>query len=168
MALPERYHFSRKLNKCAVMDTPFEEGDLIHTAIFVGFEDDGYLRKDYSEEGWDKRPEKEQSPFSSWQSKWKKPEKIEGDKPLEKETAESLLERLSAEDDPATDNTRYILALMLERSRLLQETESQEVPDGVLRVYRHKKTEAVYIIKDPNLPLDQIVEFQAEVAEMLG
>lgn len=168
MALPERYHFSRKLNKCAVLDAPFEEGDIIHTAIFVGFEDGGYLRKDYSEEGWEKRSEEELAPFSSWQSKWKKPEKIEGDKPLHKETAESLLERLSAEGDSSTDNTRYVLALMLERSRLLQETESQEVPDGILRIYRHKKTETIYIIKDPNLPLDQIAEFQMEVAEMLG
>lgn len=168
MALPESYHFTRRLNRCAVTEVPFEDGQLIWTAIFIGFEgDEGYLRKDYSEEGWNSRPDGDAHPFSSWQSKWKQVEKPAEDHALEKDTAETLLDRLTAEDKPETEKTRYILALMLERSKLLHETDSQAVNDGILRVYKHKRTEAVYLVKDPNLALDQIVDLQREVSEML-
>ena len=168
MALPETYHFSRRFNKCAVTEVPFIDGDEIWTGIFLGLSDDGYLRKDFSLEGWEKRLEEDLTPFSSWKSKWKKPQKMEEEKPLIKETAETLLNKLAEEDAPETEKTRYILALMLERAKLLVETDAQEVPDGILRIYRHKKTDENYIIKDPNLPLDQIAGLQAEVAEKLG
>lgn len=168
MALPETYHFSRKLNKCAITEEPFQNGQVIYTALFMDSKDGGYLRKEYSETGWEQRPKEDLTPFSSWMTKWKKPEKAEEDKPLEKQSAETLLDLLSEEDLPETEKTRYILALMLERSRLLIETDSQPLSDGILRIYKHKKTGVNYIVKDPNLPLDQIADLQMEVAEMLG
>lgn len=147
---------------------PFTDGQPIHTAIFIDVSTEGYLRKDYSIEGWEQRPEPEQNPFSSWMSKWKAPEHNQEELPLEKDTAETLLDRLTAEDDPLTENTRYILALMLERARLLEEIEHTKLPDHTLRVYKHKKTETAYLISDPELPLDQITSLQMEVAEKLG
>jgi hypothetical protein len=58
---------------------------------------------------------------------------------------------------------------MLERKRLLRETDSQHGPDGQLtRVYEHTKTGEVFIIPDPQLRLDQIAEVQQQVAGLLG
>ena len=54
--------------------------------------------------------------------------------PEEKLSAEEILRRLVEEDEDHTENTRYILAVMLERRKLLRETDSQRTPNGILRV----------------------------------
>lgn len=163
----ERYSFTRRQSKCTVTEVPFEDDQVIYTAIFFGLEGDGYLRKDYSEQGWAQRPEEDLQPFSSWKSKWKKLEKIEDDQKLQKENAETLLARLNEEDRSESESTRYILALMLERSKIIVEEDSQEIPEGVLRVYRHRKTEEVILVKDPKLSLDEVAGLQVEVIRML-
>ena len=56
---------------------------------------------------------------------------------------------------------------MLERQKLLRETDTQEVPSGILRVYEHRKTGDVYIIKDPQIPLSDVDRVQEEVRELL-
>ena len=143
------------------------DGQVIYTAIFFGFKDSGYLRKDYSESGWEQRAEEDQNPFSFWKSKWKERMKEEDNQSLQKEDAESLLTRLVTEDKPETEPTRYILALMLERAKTIIEEDSQQVSDGILRVYRHKKSNEAYLIKDPQLPLDQIISLQEDVIRTL-
>ncbi len=86
---------------------------------------------------------------------------------VEKESAEDLLKRLVEEDEESTENVRYILTVMLERQRLLRETDRQRTPTGILRVYEHRKTGEVLIIRDPDIPLDQVEEIQQEVMAML-
>jgi len=71
------------------------------------------------------------------------------------------------EDEAHTENARYILAVMLERKKLLRETDTQEVPSGILRVYEHRKTGDVYLIKDPQIPLSDVEKVQAEVKQLL-
>ncbi|MGA0846522.1 MAG: hypothetical protein ACO3RV_08285, partial [Luteolibacter sp.] len=87
--------------------------------------------------------------------------------PEEKISPEELLRRLVNEDDSATENTRYILAVMLERQKLLRETDTQRLPVGLLRVYEHRKTGEVFIIRDPDIPLEQVEKVQDEVMMML-
>ena len=84
-----------------------------------------------------------------------------------KESAEDLLSRLIEEDKEHTENARYILAVMLERKKLLKETDKQQTPNGILRIYEHRKSGEIYIVLDPNIPLDQIEEVQKEVSELL-
>ena len=165
--MKEQYSFTRRQSKCAVTEVPFEDKQVIYTAIFFGLQDGGYLRKDYSEEGWERRPEEDLKPFSYWKSKWKKVEKIDNDQKLQKDSAEALLARLNEEGRPETESTRYILALMLERSKVIVEEDSQEIPEGVLRVYRHRKTEEIILVKDPKLSLDEVAGLQIEVIQML-
>jgi len=78
-----------------------------------------------------------------------------------------LLSRLIEEDKEHTENARYILAVMLERKKLLKETDKQQTPNGILRIYEHRKSGEVYIVLDPNIPLDQIEDVQKEVSELL-
>ena len=85
-----------------------------------------------------------------------------------KQGAEDLLRTLVEEDQEHTENTRYILALMLERQKLLRETDSQPTSGGILRIYEHRKTGEVYIVKDPNIPLDQVEKIQEEVILLLS
>jgi len=71
------------------------------------------------------------------------------------------------EDEEHTENARYILAVMLERKKLLRETDTQSIPSGILRVYEHRKTGDVYIIKDPQIPLSDVDKVQEEIRELL-
>ena len=108
-----------------------------------------------------------QAPFSAWQSTFRLPAKQEKPEVVEKESAEDLLRRLVEEDDPATENVRYILAVMLERKKLLRETDQQHTNTGILRIYEHRKTGEVLVIRDPDISLDQVESIQEEVTAML-
>jgi hypothetical protein len=85
-----------------------------------------------------------------------------------KQSAEELLKKLVEDDLEHTENTRYILAVMLERQKLLRETDTQPTSNGILRIYEHRKTGEVFIVKDPNIPLDEVEKIQLEVMELLA
>ena len=85
--------------------------------------------------------------------------------PLRKEDAENLLRRLVSEAEPATVNARYILALILERKRILRPIESS---DESLLVYEHAGTGESIVVPNPRLSLDQLSAVQNEVYEMLA
>jgi hypothetical protein len=80
---------------------------------------------------------------------------------------ETLLKRLVEEEEEHTENARYILAVMLERQKLLRETDTQEIPSGILRIYEHRKSGDVYIIKDPQISLTDVDRVQEEVRQLL-
>ena len=87
--------------------------------------------------------------------------------PIEKFSAEEILQRLVEEDEDHTESARFILAVMLERQKLLRETDTQPTTNGILRVYEHRKSGEVFIVKDPNIPLSQIEAVQNEVLILL-
>jgi len=76
-----------------------------------------------------------------------------------------LLRRLIIENDPAHQNTRYILALMLERKRLLRPMESS---DKDMLVYEHLATGDTLVLTNPHLSLEQIPDVQREVSALLS
>ncbi len=89
--------------------------------------------------------------------------------PLKKETAESLLRSLMKDNDPARKNVIFILAVMLERRRLLAEREVRTNADGTtLRVYEHRLTGDMFMVTDPHLDLNRLGQVQEEVMQMLG
>ena len=66
-------------------------------------------------------------------------------------------------------NVIYILAVLLERKRILTERDVQTRDDDIVtRVYEHRQTGEVFLIPDPRLHLDQLEEVQKEVVLMLG
>ncbi len=87
--------------------------------------------------------------------------------PIQKETAESLLRKLIELNDPRYIPAGYILAVMLERKRLLNVKE-QVVSDGRrVFVYEQPGTGDVFTIVDPDLQLDQLEQVQHDVAALL-
>ncbi|MFM8885228.1 MAG: hypothetical protein ACKOKC_02275, partial [Chthoniobacterales bacterium] len=64
-----------------------------------------------------------------------------------------------------TKNARYILALMLERKRILKPMESSD-PDVL--VYERAQTGETFLIPNPRLSLAQVPEVQKEVTALLG
>jgi hypothetical protein len=168
MALNESWHLRSRSRECAATGTPFNEGEPIVTAIFPDPESSGYVRKDFLETAWNERSAEEEQPFSSWRTKFQPNHIVEDSRSVTKQSAEELLRSLVEEDQDHTENTRYILALMLERQKLLRETDSQPTAGGTLRIYEHRKTGEVYIVKDPNIPLDQVEKIQEEVILLLS
>jgi len=167
MAFADNWHLRSRGRECTATQTPFQNGETIVTAIFPDPESSGYVRRDFSVEGWKNRPEDGDKPFSFWRTVFTSNASSEKQETMEKESPEDILRHLIEEDEDHTENTRYILAVMLERQKLLRETDSQRTPTGIIRVYEHRKTGEVLIVKDPDIPLGQIEAVQMEVAALL-
>lgn len=86
---------------------------------------------------------------------------------IQKENAESLLRKLMEQDDPKYMAASYILAVMLERKRLLKIKEQYHRDGQRVFVYEQPRTGDIFTIPDPNLQLDQLGEVQQEVASLL-
>lgn len=167
MAINEHWNIRGRGHSCALTGTPFAEGDPFYTALYEDAQTGEFIRRDYSAAAWTEIGGAPDA-FSSWRSIYEPPKPAAKTEPVGRETAEGLLRRLMEEDLPGTVNARYILALMLERKRILKQTGSRETPDGPLLIYEHAKTGEVYLLRDPELKLDRISEVQEEVAALLA
>jgi hypothetical protein len=167
MALNESWHVRSRARNCAATERPFTDGETIVTALFPDPESSGYVRRDYALEAWQERAADAETPFSFWRTTYAAPADTSDADPVKKLSADELLARLVEEDEDHTENTRYILAVMLERQRILRETDHQRTGDGIIRVYENRKTGDIFIVRDPNIPLDQVETVQMEVMILL-
>lgn len=163
----QNWSIRTRSHHCSLSERPFVEGEVFHTAIYFDAETSGYLRRDVALDVW-KQEISERKPIAYWKTTYT-PNIVEA-KPevTSKESAMALLQRFIEEDEPATENARYILALMLERKRILAPTATKEVDGNKMLFYENKKTSEVYIVRDPELRLDELAQLQDEVAMLLG
>ena len=153
-------------DQCQACSKKFEDRETLSSRLRFG--EDGYVREDYCVGCWPGRVPGADAEISAWNAQWVAPQKKAGE-PVKKETAESLLRELMETDDPAKRNVIFILAVMLERRRILTEKDIQIRPDGVkIRVYEHKQTGESFVVPDPQLKLSEIEHVQREVMELLG
>jgi hypothetical protein len=167
MAFAEPWHVRSCSRQCATTQRAFIDGEPIITALFPDPQSSGYLRRDYDLDGWKTHQQSGEKPFSFWRTTYSAVIKHHTENTAEKLSAEEILRRLIEEDEDHTENTRFILAVMLERQKLLRETDSQRTPQGILRVYEQRKTGEVYIVRDPDIPLSQVEAVQNEVILLL-
>jgi hypothetical protein len=162
--LNQEWSIQSRTDRCAQTGEPFQDGEYFYTLLF---NDKGvYRREDLSEAAWQQRNDNIQ-PYSFWRSKFETPPPAVPEA-LGKQTAEDLLRRYMEENSPQHTNTRYILALMLERKRQLKQIDAKEEDGRTTLIYEHVKTGEVFVIPDPQLRLEQLAEVQTEVAELLG
>jgi hypothetical protein len=148
---------------CRQCENPFE--DMQPYVSILTFEESGYIRGDYCSSCWDKEGI-EKSAFSMWQGVFRLPPAKPED-PVQKENAESLLRKLIEDDAERHINVIYILAVMLERKRILEEKDVK-IADGLItRIYEHRKSGETFVIPDPQLRLDELEHVQEEVIQML-
>lgn len=151
---------------CSATGRAFVEDEHFYTLLFD--EKTGYRREDLCEEAFKARPADTPPPFSFWRMKYTPPPPPEAET-LGKQTAEDLLRRYMAEETPQLANARFLLAVMLERKRILKEVEVKRAADGSrIRIYERAGTGEVFVIPDPELKLDEIERVQAEVANQLA
>ena len=155
------WEIRKRSDSCTMSQRPFREGESFYTAIFR--EGDGFRREDVTEEAWASRPVGD-TPVAFWRAKFELPPPPPPE-PLAKQDAESILRKLIEENSDTTKNARYILALMLERKRILKPMDSTD-PDVL--VYERTQTGETFLIPNPRLSLAQVPEVQREVSGLLG
>jgi hypothetical protein len=162
--MQQDWNIKSRSEVCEVTGHPFAEGETFYTVLFLDGE--GFRRLDLCEEAWKIRSEDPSSEplFSSWRSKFEPPAPPPAE-PLPRDDAEGMLRRLIESNDPAHTNTRYLLAVMLERKRILR---PQPSPDKETLIYERAGTGETFIVTDPNLSLSDLVAVQEEVTTLLS
>ena len=157
----DHWKVRRCSSACEQCGSSFEHKEsLISELIFDAGE---YVRKDFCLHCWDNQT----VGVSSWKTHFMIPES--SPEVFKKETSESLLRRLITKEDEADLAVIFILAVMLERKKILVEKSIQSLEDGrKLRVYEHKKTTESFLIIDPELKLSELEEVQKKVITLLG
>ena len=161
--LKDEWTIKHRSDVCTATNRPFQEGEYFYTLLFR--EADGFRREDLSEEAWASRNENIQ-PFSFWRSRVE-PAPVTKPEPLGKETAEQLFRRLIASSD-APPNACYVLAVMLERKRVLKQIRTEEEGEGRVLVYEQPQTGDVFLVRDPQLRLAELESVQTEVVNLLS
>jgi hypothetical protein len=162
--LTQEWNIQPRALQCAVSGRPFEKGERVYSALY--WRDGQYARVDLGAEAWNARNENI-GPLSAWQADFVPPEPPPPEA-LRKDDAESLLRRLMTSNESATRNTRYILALMLERKRVLRQLERRRQVAASVLVYEHLPSGEVWLIEDPGLKLGELKAVQDEVAHLLS
>ncbi|HEV2392773.1 MAG TPA: hypothetical protein VG146_10470 [Verrucomicrobiae bacterium] len=161
------WNIQTRAHACEACGKAFADKEEYHTLLFDQKADfqridicRGCWQKQYSEGG------RERKGFVSyWQGVYEAPPPVP--EPIRKETAETLLRKLIEQNDPQYIPAGYILAVMLERKRILKVKE-QVVRDGQrIFIYEQPKTGDLFTIRDPNLQLNQLEAVQHDVAALL-
>jgi len=161
--LANEWPIKHRADACARTGRSFRAGEQFYTLLFR--EGDGFRREDLSEEAWAQRNENIR-PFSFWKTRYEPPPAAPPEA-LAKESAEELLRRLLAQNDPASANACYVLAVMLERKRVLKQVKTEHAEERPVLVYEHAKSGDVFIVPDARLRLDELEHVQQEVSELL-
>ncbi len=161
--LANEWPIKHRADACARTHRPFQPGEQFYTLLFR--EGEGFRREDLSEEAWTQRNENIR-PFSFWKTRYEPPPEVPPEA-LGKETAEDLLRRLLAQNDPANANACYVLAVMLERKRVLKPVKTEPTEGRPVLVYEHAKNGDVFIVPEARLRLDEIEHVQHEVSQLL-
>ncbi len=163
--MSQDWNIKARSTACGACQKAFEDGQAYITRL--AFEGIDYTRDDYCEPCWVAEAARKER-YSSWKGIFKVPPP-EPERRVRKETAESLLRELLEENNPARKNAIYILAVMLERQRVMVEREVRAGDAGErLVVYEHRKTGETFVLVDPKLKLTEIDPVQQEIMDLLG
>jgi hypothetical protein len=164
MANAQDWQLRSRAHACTKSEESFEDGETVYSRL--RHTEDGYLREDFRAAAW-KEVQNEPS-VSIWNSIYRPPPPPK-EEAVKKESAESLLRKLIEEEDEKNQNTIFILAVMLERKRLLIERDVQQQSDGeLIRVYEYREPNETFLVQDPGLKLAELEAVQEEVVLMLG
>ena len=167
-ALMNDWNIQSRSHACDVCEQPFADKAPYHTALFAGA--DELNRSDVCQACWDGEAQRKLRSrpgfISHWQGVYEVPPPPDAG-PIQKENAESLLRKLVELNDPKYIPAGYILAVMLERKRILKVKEELEREGRRVFVYEQPKSGDVFTIVDPNLQLDQLEAVQREVAILM-
>ena len=161
------WNIQSRAHACEACAQPFADQQPYHTLLLELAPE--LRRSDICDPCWQKQFAGDASSrngfISHWQGIFEVPPPVVD--AIQKETAETVLRKLVEQNDPRFAPAAYILAVMLERKRLLKVKE-QITRDGQrIFIYEQPKTGDIFAIADPNLHLDQLEQVQRDVAMLL-
>lgn len=160
------WNIQSRAHACEACQQPFTDKQTYYTLLLDGTPD--LRRSDVCESCWQKQTTDTPNPtglISRWQGTYESPAPVV--EAIQKENAETLLKKLIELNDPRYIPAGFILAVMLERKRILKVKE-QIVRDGKRTIiYEQPKTGDVLTITDPALHLNQLEQVQRDVADLL-
>lgn len=162
--MAQDWNIKSRAMACSACQANFADGQPYHTRLT--FMEHDYTRGDFCEKCWAVEAAA-QPRYSSWKGYFKMPP-TEPDHRIRKETAETLLRELMEGGEKDKTSVIYILAVMLERQRVLVEREIKTVENGTrVVIYEHKKTGETFAITDPQLKLTALDAVQKEIMALL-
>jgi hypothetical protein len=161
------WNIQSRAHACEACQQPFADRQAYHTLLLDLPPD--LKRTDICEPCWQNQSTPGAPPpagfISHWQGVYEAPPPVVD--AIQKETAETLLRKLIEQNDPSHAPAGYILAVMLERKRVLKVKE-QIFRDGKRTfIYEQPRTGDIFTIADPDLHLDQLDQVQRDVAALL-
>lgn len=163
------WNIQSRSHACQMCQKPFTDKGHFHTVLVASKQE--LLRQDVCVDCWNTKFAQGHADrkgfISHWQGVYQAPA-VGPTEPIQKETAESLLRRLIEANDPKHGPACYILAVMLERKRLLRIKEQIHRDGNRIFIYEHPKTGDIFTIKDPDLQLNQLESVQRDVADLLA
>lgn len=152
---------------CQVCGEAFADQHPYHTVLCE--EKTAYTRQDMCETCWSKSPAASWMArpgfISHWQGIYEVPPPPT--ELIRRETAEGLLRKLVQCQDPRYLAATFILAVMLERKRMLRVKDQLHHDGGRVFLYEQPKSGDLFAIRDPELALDQLEVVQRDVAHLL-
>ena len=161
------WNIQSRAHVCEACSQPFADKQPYHTLLLD--EPPVLRRSDICEPCWQKQSAdttRSRAGFiSHWQGIFEVPPPVVD--AIQKETAETVLRKLIEQNEPRYAPAAYILAVMLERKRMLKVKEQLQRDGQRIFVYEQPKTGDIFTIADPNLHLDQLEQVQRDVAQLL-
>lgn len=161
------WNIQSRAHACESCGRGFVDKEPYHTLLFD--ERAAFRRSDICQACWQRQYSeggRERKGFVSyWQGIYEAP--TPPAEAIQKETAESLLRKVIELNDPQYGPASYILAVMLERKRVLKVKEQVLREGHRVFIYEHPRTGDVFTISDPNLQLNQLESVQRDVANLL-
>ena len=159
----EAWSVKKCASKCNKTGRDFDDQEVVTSVL--KFEDGVFERYDYGND--EISVDNSSEVLFTWKTRFKIPSIKE--EVVKKENVESLLRKFILGENPEDRNIIFILAVMLERKKILIERGVRNLENDLkIRVYEHRKTKESFTITDPGLKLNELEEVQEQVVLLLG
>lgn len=162
------WNIQSRAHGCQTCEQKFADKQPYFTLLFA--EKHELKRLDVCEPCWKTRFAETTTPETNLISRWQGVYEVPPAAPpeaIQKESAETLLRKLIEQNDPSHAAACFILAVMLERKRLLKVKEQIKRDGRRIFIYEHPKSGDLFTIADPDLQLNQLEEVQRDVSNLL-
>ncbi len=162
------WNIQSRARACQACSRAFADKETYHTVLFEVRS--GFDRQDVCPNCWEQQyrhgATDKKGFISHWQGQFLLPPPRPPE-PIHRDNAEALLRRLIERNNPAWQPAAFILAVMLERKRVLKTREQIRHAGGRTLVYELPATGELFTVPDPVLRLDQLEQVQRDVAHLL-
>ena len=162
--MADTWNIRGRAEACSRCERPFEPGAVCHSELVRG--EQRFERRDLCD-ACRNQPCEGAPAVSRWRI-LVEPPPAPAPEPIQRRSAESLLRRLAEDPSREAANTRFILALMLERKRVIRCRDSFRNDNRAqVFVYEHPQTGETVLVPDPGLNPEQASEVRAQLAVFL-